>query len=314
MKIRFIMVALATVLLVSCSTSKETAKSVLEPVSQSDAYSLYIANYCETAMEQMRMYGIPASITLAQGILESDAGRSSLAMGCNNHFGIKCHSDWNGGRTYKDDDARDECFRCYDSPEQSFEDHSLFLKNGSRYAGLFKLQASDYKGWARGLKEAGYATSSTYADKLVSLVERYNLDRFDTAGKVEKAGKQVARTAQRVISEVRLATMENNGCRCVRMESGMTLKTIAKAAGMSQIKLRIINEIPRKFSISDGTLVYIDTKKTRAEKEFRTYEVGPEDSLWLISQRYGVRMSSLARRNGIDKNSVLSVGQVLKLR
>lgn len=314
MKIRLTSAILAAVLMASCSTLKETAKPALEPVSQSDAYSLYIDSYSETAMEQMRLYGIPASITLAQGILESDAGRSSLAVGCNNHFGIKCHSDWTGGRTYKDDDSRDECFRCYDSPKQSFEDHSLFLKNGSRYAALFKLASTDYRGWARGLKDAGYATSPTYADKLVSLVERYNLDRFDTIEKAEKAVKQAVRTAQRVMDDAVLEVLENNGCRCVRMENGMTLKAVAKAAGMSKVKLRIINEMPRNLPVPDGTLVYFDRKKARAEKEFRTYQVGSDDSLWLVSQRYGVRMSSLARRNGIDKNTVLAVGQVLKLR
>ncbi|MCQ2125885.1 MAG: glucosaminidase domain-containing protein [Bacteroidaceae bacterium] len=308
---------------VSCSTSRQLPggqKTVedkdnveLHPVSTSDAYVLYIDRYSATAVEQMERYGIPASITLAQGLLESDAGRSSLAVGCNNHFGIKCHSDWKGGRTYKDDDSRNECFRCYDSAQESFEDHSLFLKNGSRYADLFSLSRTDYKGWAKGLKAAGYATNPKYADQLVSLVERYGLDRFDKPA-TAIAERRVSREAEDIIEDAVFEVLEINGCRCIRLQDGVTFKAIAEASGISRLKLRRYNDMTLNMKAPDGSLIYIDRKKTRAEKEFRTYEIGPDDSLWNVSQRYGVRMSALMHRNGLKRDSGVYVGQVLKLR
>ena len=145
---------------------------------QTNDYVNYINQYKDIAIEQMHKYHIPASITLAQGLLESGAGKSELAQKANNHFGIKCHS-WDGKRIYHDDDKKGECFRVYKSAKDSYEDHSIFLSTGSRYAFLFKYSETDYVAWARGLKRAGYATSPTYADKLIELIKRYNLDQYD---------------------------------------------------------------------------------------------------------------------------------------
>ena len=150
---------------------------------QDSDYLRYIDNYKDIAVEQMHKYHIPASITLAQALLESGAGKSELARNSNNHFGIKCHS-WEGDRTYPDDDSAGECFRVYKNVRDSYEDHSIFLSSGSRYAFLFKFDETDYVSWARGLKRAGYATSPTYADKLIDIIERYELDRFDKGEKV----------------------------------------------------------------------------------------------------------------------------------
>jgi flagellum-specific peptidoglycan hydrolase FlgJ len=139
----------------------------------------YVENYAPIAQKEMNSYGIPASITLAQGILESGMGFGRLAVEGNNHFGIKCHRDWNGKRIYHDDDKKGECFRVYKDPEISFRDHSLFLSERSRYAFLFDIKISEYKAWAKGLKKAGYATDPKYPEKLISLIERFDLTRFD---------------------------------------------------------------------------------------------------------------------------------------
>lgn len=141
----------------------------------------YIAKYKKWAIAEMNRTGIPASITLAQGILESDCGNSDLAVEANNHFGIKCHSDWTGKTMHKDDDRNNECFRSYDNAYQSFKDHSDFLTGKSRYASLFTLDKTDYKGWAKGLKKCGYATERTYAERLIKIIEEEGLDTYDTA-------------------------------------------------------------------------------------------------------------------------------------
>ena len=288
-------------LLVSCSVPKQTV--VTSSQTSKDAYSDYIARYAGMAVEQMKQYGIPASITLAQGLLESDAGRSSLATKCNNHFCIKCHSDWTGRKIYHDDDARQECFRCYSNADESFRDHSLFLVNGSRYKSLFKLGPTDYKGWARGLKAAGYATSPTYADKLIELIERYGLDSYDSGSGVRLKPGQLPHQPLLV-----------NGQRCVRLREGETLKDIAREYGMQLSLLRRFNEVDRKFVPPSGTNVYLERKKSRADREHRTYVVRKGDSLWSISQQFGVRMKPLANRNKLSDENPLTVGMTLLLR
>jgi flagellum-specific peptidoglycan hydrolase FlgJ len=149
------------------------------PKLTADPNEVYISQYAEIARDEMKKFKIPASITLAQGLLESQSGQGDLAMKSNNHFGIKCKREWKGKRVYHDDDAPQECFRAYKDPKDSFRDHSLFLVNRDRYAALFKLKKDDYKGWAHGLKKAGYATDPRYANKLISLIERFSLWRYD---------------------------------------------------------------------------------------------------------------------------------------
>ena len=284
---------------VSCSVSKQTVQTT----GAKDAYSAYIVKYSGMAVEQMKQFGIPASITLAQGLLESDAGRSSLATKCNNHFGIKCHSDWTGRKMYHDDDERHECFRCYRSADESFRDHSLFLVNGARYKSLFKLSVTDYKGWAKGLKAAGYATSPTYATKLIEIIERYGLDRYDSKTGVRLKAGQLPHQPLLV-----------NGQRCVRLREGETLKDIAREYSMQLRLLRRFNEVDRKFTPPTGTLIFLERKKARADSEHRSYVVKKGDSLWSISQQFGVRMGSLANRNHLGDDNPLTVGMTLILR
>ena len=283
---------------VSCSVQQSALKS-----SDKDAYAAYIAKYSGIAVDQMKQYGIPASITLAQGLLESDAGRSTLATKCNNHFGIKCHSDWKGRKMYHDDDERHECFRCYRNAEESYRDHSQFLISGSRYQSLFKLGTTDYKGWATGLKAAGYATSPTYATKLIEIIERYGLDRYDTrsAGRLKKG-------------QLPHQPLLVNDLKCVKLREGETLKDVAREYGMSLNLLRRFNEVDRKFAPPAGTTVFLERKKSRADKEHRTYVVKKGDSLWSVSQQFGVKVKSLEKRNGIGESNPLSVGMTLMLR
>lgn len=166
---------------------KEKEKPTEEPktptapvnVPYSDRVANYINEYNGIAREEMLQYGIPASIKLAQGILESGAGAGELTLKAKNHFGIKCHTGWEGDRVYHDDDERGECFRKYNDPKYSFRDHSLFLTQRSRYRDLFSLRKDDYKGWARGLRKAGYATDPRYPEKLIGIIERYNLQQYD---------------------------------------------------------------------------------------------------------------------------------------
>lgn len=301
--VRFrVILFIAAVSLVSVSCSV-TRRGVIVRSGTGDPYSDYIAKYAELAVKHMNKYGIPASITLAQGLLESDAGRSSLASRCNNHFGIKCHNDWRGKTMLVDDDRRNECFRCYNNAEDSFEDHSLFLVNGARYRSLFSLGSRDYKGWARGLKAAGYATNPNYADKLIEIVERYGLDRYD-----DRSSRRLAKGA------VPHRQYEVNGVKCVQLGQGETLRDIAREFGMSLSLLRRFNDVDRSFTPPAGSNVFLERKKNRASVENRVYTVKNDDSLWSISQTFGVKMDHLAGRNRITSSNPLSVGMTLKLR
>lgn len=275
-------------------------------VAQSNAHLQYIDKYKDLAVRQMKKYGIPASITLAQGLLESDAGRSMLAVEGNNHFGIKCHTDWTGKKMYHDDDRRDDCFRVYRNVEGSFEDHSLFLTTHSRYAFLFDLKTTDYVGWARGLKKAGYATNPAYAEKLIEIIERYNLDMYDKGGKFKKENAAAVGFAhQPYIS---------NNLLYVRIGDGESLKEIAKEFDMTRMRLRRYNEINREYLPEPGSVIYLERKKGKADKQYQFHTVQSGESLWSISQLYGVRLKALMRRNGLDENSAIQVGQILEVR
>lgn len=192
----------------------------------------YLKEYNDIAIAEMLRYKIPASITLAQGILESNRGKGRLAVKANNHFGIKCHKSWKGERIYHDDDARQECFRKYDHPLSSFEDHSLFLYGRKRYAALFDLKLTNYKGWARGLKKAGYATDPKYPKKLISLIERYELYRFDEFNKKYPGG--VTKISKKKPSK---------RTKQVIVKKGDTFYSIAKRHGMTVQRLKWLNGI-----------------------------------------------------------------------
>ena len=265
-------------------------------------YLDYIEKYKDEAVEQMQRYHIPASITLAQGLLESGAGRSELTRRSNNHFGIKCGSDWRGRKTYHDDDARGECFRVYKNARESFEDHSRFLAGKQRYASLFNLKTTDYKGWARGLKKAGYATSPTYANKLIELIELYELDRFDR-GRLK--GTWIANPHDPYLA---------NGLLYVVARDGDTFESLSDEFDISARKLRKYNDLYKGYSLKRGDIIYLQKKNRRAHKTYKTHIVQPGESMYLISQRYGIRLDRLYKMNDKTPDYNLRTGDMLRLR
>ena len=274
----------------------------LSLLAQTDDYVAYINQYKDVAIEQMNKYHIPASITLAQGLLESGAGKSELARKSNNHFGIKCHS-WDGKRTYHDDDEKGECFRVYKNVRDSYEDHSIFLATGSRYAFLFKFAQTDYVNWARGLKRAGYATSPTYADKLIEIIERYDLDRFDrpNSGKSRYLGPHKPYIANDIVYVV--------------ARQGDTMLSIAEEFGISKRKLIQYNDRYKGYVPVKGDIIYLARKHRKAKKPHVQHTVGDGESMHMISQRYGVRLDRLYKMNDATPDTYAPmVGDVIRLR
>ena len=268
-------------------------------------YEAYIKQYRELAVEEMKKYHIPASITLAQGLLESGAGQSTLARKSNNHFGIKCGSDWTGRTVSYDDDARGECFRAYKHPKQSYEDHSKFLASRPRYASLFKLKITDYKGWARGLKKAGYATNPRYADQLIDIIELYDLHKYDTKGGL-KWMKENPNPHQPYIA---------NGLLYIVVRDGDTWKSISKEFDISRKKLRKYNDLYKGYELQEGDILYLEKKKRKAAKECIVHVLRSGESMYSISQRYGIRLKNLYKLNKMDaEDPAPEVGTILRLR
>lgn len=279
---------------------------------QDAKYQAYINKYKDIAIEQMNKYRIPASITLAQGLLESGAGTSELARSSNNHFGIKCH-DWDGGRTYKADDTDNDCFRVYKSVRDSYEDHSIFLSTHQRYALLFRLDPTDYVGWARGLKQAGYATSSTYADRLINIIESYNLDRYDNPLNTSYDGTSVV--AQGVNIAYPHDTYLANGLVYIIARQGDTLQSIADEFGLSRASLIRYNDLYRNYVPVKGDILYLHRKLLKAKKPHTYHVVGDGESMYMISQMYGVRLRRLYSMNRVNIDSYSpQIGDVIKLR
>src|SRR5690554_2660255 len=227
----------------------ETLESTSKTTVYADVIKNYISQYKEIAKDNMRTHGIPASITLAQGILESGAGNGRLAKEANNHFGIKCHTSWTGETIKHDDDALQECFRKYRHASESFRDHSLFLTSRSRYSELFTLKKDDYQGWAKGLRKAGYATDPKYPDKLISLIERYQLYRYDD----EVLGNITFESTAQDTSVTNLEELEEN---LHRVESGDTLYNISKKHNTTVDEIKKLNNLPDN-TISIGQLLKV---------------------------------------------------------
>lgn len=223
------------------SESSIQVEEIPKDISFGEAISKYIEYYSSIAKEEMLQYGIPASITLAQGILESGAGRGELTQKANNHFGIKCHKEWKGDKVFHDDDESQECFRKYRDPKYSFRDHSLFLTQRSRYQDLFKLRKDDYKGWAKGLKKAGYATDPKYSDKLISLIERYNLSSYDQQVLNTSSGSSIPDNAK-------IATHT--------VQKGDTLYNIARRFNVTVDTIKKYNGL-KTDAISVGQVLYL---------------------------------------------------------
>lgn len=275
------------------------------------SYEKYIKTYSSLAVEQQRKYRIPASITLAQGLLESGAGQSDLARRSNNHFGIKCHSDWTGGRVYHDDDLKGECFRKYTRVEESYEDHSKFLKR-SRYESLFRLKITDYKGWARGLQKCGYATDRAYANKLIKIIEDYELYRYDS-GKTGKTGK-TKRTKHQKSPVSKYTVYKTYGLLYVYAKDGDSFNHIAANVGFSAKELKKYNEVPENFPLQKGDIVYLQKKKKRADKPNYNHVVQIGESMHSIAQKYGIQIKSLYRMNRKGRDYVPKEGDNLRLR
>ena len=277
----------------------------LQAQTRNKQYEDYIKKYRELAVDEMKKYHIPASITLAQGLLESGAGQSTLARKSNNHFGIKCGSDWNGKTVHHDDDARGECFRAYKHPKQSYEDHSKFLAGRPRYASLFKLKITDYKGWARGLKKAGYATNPRYADQLIDIIELYDLDKYDKKGGL-KWMKENPNPHQPYIA---------NDLVYIVVRSGDSWKSISKEFDISQRKLRKYNDLYKGYTLQVGDILYLEKKNKKAGKEHIVHVLRAGESMYSISQKYGIRLKNLYKLNKMDaEDPAPEVGTILRLR
>ena len=273
------------------------------------AYTDYFNQWAEVAMQQMIQYRIPASITLAQGVLESGAGKSELALRANNHFGIKCNG-WTGRRSYHDDDERGECFRAYDNAYQSYVDHSVFLSTSQRYRRLFDLKRTDYKGWAKGLKACGYATSPTYATKLIEIIETYQLHQYDT-------GKEFTNRENILMQQgdVRQIFAFNKNY-YIRSRRGDTFRRIADDMDISYRKLARYNERNKNDVLAEGEIIWLQKKAKKAPKAFKNkpHRVEPGESMYTISQRYGIRVKYLYKMNGLGPEYVIRTGDLLRVR
>lgn len=269
----------------------------------------YFDKYKDVAVEQMLKYRIPASITLAQGVLESGAGNSELATKANNHFGIKCNG-WTGRKSYHDDDARNECFRAYDNVYESYQDHSVFLTTSKRYSSLFQLKLTDYKGWARGLKACGYATSPTYATKLIEIIELYKLYQYDTAKDFDKF------QAQQVKSGDSRQIYVFNKNYYLKARRGDTFRSLAKEVDISYRKLARYNERDKNDVLEDGEIVWLKKKQNKAPKNYkgRLHYVKNGESMYSISQLYGIKLKKLYKLNNLPPTYQIRVGDALRVR
>lgn len=295
--------------------------------------SEYIDLWKDVAVDNMVLHGIPASITLAQGILESGDGNSELARKANNHFGIKCHSDWNGKRVYHDDDAKGECFRKYKDARESFADHSDFLKR-KRYEPLFSLEITDYKGWAHGLKKAGYATNPQYANRLIRIIEDNDLTRYDKIGlamrtddvvaddhprtrakkpsKVKAKGDKNDEFSAIALGQKRNIKLSDNRIKYVYGKAGDTFESIAEELEMMTWQIRRYNDFNKNHRIAEGEIVYLQPKRARAKSKTHVMQEG--ETLWDVSQNYGVKLKKLYKRNELVPGSLPEPGFQLKLR
>lgn len=303
----------------------------------------YINQYKDLAISEMNRSGIPASITLAQGIVESDYGRSRLAVEANNHFGIKCHNNWSGRTIRHDDDARNECFRKYRHAEESYRDHTDFLVNGSRYARLFELSRTDYVGWARGLKEAGYATNPDYANMLIRKIEELGLHQYDLAttnraGKRSSSGKVASGNMETVVldnNNVAVAldntaevTSNNNAnivvipqrvqtknrVKYIIVRSGESASLLEKEFDMLRWELARYNELENGFEPYEGQILYLQPKRNRAEVGNETHIVREGETIYSVSQLYGMKSQKLREYNMLREGEEPVAGTTLWLR
>jgi hypothetical protein len=272
----------------------------------------YISTYKNLAISEMRRTGIPASITMAQACLESGDGNSRLAKKANNHFGIKCHNNWQGKKIYHDDDEKNECFRKYSSVQESFRDHSNYLTGTPRYGFLFDLNPTDYKAWARGLKKAGYATNNNYANALIKIIEEYKLYELD-----DEALKNVSRTRtikpSLAVSSGR-EIYERNRIKYIITRSGDSFENLTKEFMKLPWELPRYNDLPADTKIDSGQIIYLQPKRNSAEPGKHLHTIKEGETMYSISQLYGIKLEKLYEKNLIPFDSVPAPGTVLQLR
>jgi len=285
----------------------------------------YIHTYCSMAVAEMKRSGIPASVTLAQGILETECGNSDLVKKSNNHFGIKCKSTWTGESVTHTDDAPNECFRKYSNPADSYKDHSDYLKTSPRYAALFQLAPSDYKGWAYGLKRAGYATNPQYPQIVISNIEKYNLQQYDNLTEQDFDNLAVNKllSAQKPVVQniaVDITAIENsiklknkiNGLKALMAPKGTSLLVIASKANIDLGKLLEFNDLSTDGLINDEQVIYLEKKPKQGNRDF--YIVLQIETLYDISQNNAIQLKYLLELNNMDENQTVQKGTKIKLR
>jgi len=284
----------------------------------------YIDAYKDLAISEMRRSGIPASIKLAQAILESANGNSRLAVEANNHFGIKCH-DWQGERIFHDDDAQSECFRKYRNARDSWIDHTEFLMTRSRYEFLFEYRSTDYRNWARGLSRSGYATNPNYPQMLIDLIERHELHRFDTGAPVSgrnatrresaASGSIVRQTTDGLTFSIeRFPVQKNNKTDFITARAGDTYAFLGNELDMMPWQLPRYNEAKITDRLQEGQRIYIQPKRRRAEKGKETHTMRDGETMYSISQEYAVKLSRLYTLNRMEQGTQPRAGEILNLR
>ena len=275
----------------------------------------YVSTWKSVAIGQMIQYKIPASITMAQGILESGNGNSTLAQQANNHFGIKCHN-WTGEKIYIDDDQKGECFRSYSTANESFEDHSKFLAERSRYSSLFSLKTNDYKGWAQGLKDAGYATNPKYPQLLIDLIERLKLNEFDEVGNETVIPTALlANSNAKVIEGQHTVVLHKNKIKYIVAKKGDTFYRISKEFSIGLWQLYKYNDFGvKKDVLEEGDIIYLQPKRRRS-KSAETFSVNNPLTLRMISQLEGIKLEPLMDRNNISSpDELLPRGEKIALK
>jgi LysM repeat protein len=316
-----ILLLIIPIIIVSCKVQQVSDSSVKYT---SLSRQNYIENYKDLAINEMKRTGIPASIKLAQAMLESDNGNSTLARKANNHFGVKCHNSWKGGTIYHDDDKKGECFRRYKTVYESYIDHSDFIVNGRRYSFLFEHDPTDYKSWARGLQKAGYATSRTYANLLIKIIEDNQLYVFDRGGTLNFTSNE---ENEHDSDQVNLADVDNftvqinkhkvynkNRIDYIIVKKGDTFKSLTEEFELLSWELYKYNELEEGATLKEGQILYLQPKRNRAEHGFDFHTVSEGETMYKISQMYGIKLKKLYEKNRMEMDTEPEPGQKLWLR
>ena len=289
--------------------------------SQNLTRSEYIQKYQLLAISEMNRSGVPASIKMAQACLESRDGNSEMARNSNNHFGIKCKSGWDGATSYYDDDERNECFRKYRNVEDSYIDHTNFLLSYDRYNTLFQLSSTDYAGWARGLKQTGYATDPSYDNKLIEIIELNQLWRLDHEMTIEERAQL---EKERISSGFDLNVVinpystrqiiERHGIKSVTFREGDNFEILTQEFGIKEWELRKFNDFPADYQPQPNEIIYLQMKKTKAHGMYKYHNFAAGESMHYVSQYYGIRLRSLYRKNNLYYAQPVAVGKILNLQ